>query len=420
MSSEIRGTTVVSLLSPKGGSGKTVLSLALASLLSQVGRRVLLVDCDFATHGLTHFFIPLSEPAVVATPVMSYLSGTANASEVHLFEASTNLHFSPSVQWGVGTGRRRELSARTQKQRLNHFLKRALEACPCDLVVLDCQAGYSSLNEAIASLSNVRIVVLEYDAVTMSALGDLASNLGKALQPTATWQVFNKVTIEELDLVRNTASTFFPTLPGLPFDWGIRGSFALGTIPQFIRRDEARTEQKKLAEQSMFGLGALRIARKLFPTLGASFDSLERKAGIVDWYSTIGDLFESLSQKSEERMKERRQRRSRWRKTFALIATSMMVVLILADLLLVVLPLEPTLHLPISGLVMAILFPIILGSFGLSWWMNGYLDRDVADDNEERESRAEWARQEGARVLYGTDPRSASQVASNKHDSPRG
>ena len=47
---------VLALLSGKGGSGKTTLALSIATLLSNSGIRVLLVDCDLNTNGATYFF----------------------------------------------------------------------------------------------------------------------------------------------------------------------------------------------------------------------------------------------------------------------------------------------------------------------------------------------------------------------------
>ena len=46
----------ISLLSGKGGSGKTTLALSMASMLSKCNIKVLLVDCDISTNGATYFY----------------------------------------------------------------------------------------------------------------------------------------------------------------------------------------------------------------------------------------------------------------------------------------------------------------------------------------------------------------------------
>ena len=50
-------TTVVSLISAKGGSGKTVLTLSTAKLLTDLGMKVLVIDADAATNGSTLFLL---------------------------------------------------------------------------------------------------------------------------------------------------------------------------------------------------------------------------------------------------------------------------------------------------------------------------------------------------------------------------
>ena len=46
----------VALLSGKGGSGKTTLSLTIAYMFASYELKVLLVDCDLLTNGATYFF----------------------------------------------------------------------------------------------------------------------------------------------------------------------------------------------------------------------------------------------------------------------------------------------------------------------------------------------------------------------------
>lgn len=51
-------TRIVTLASPKGGSGKTMVCASLASALAGLGSRVLMIDADSATNGLTLLFLP--------------------------------------------------------------------------------------------------------------------------------------------------------------------------------------------------------------------------------------------------------------------------------------------------------------------------------------------------------------------------
>ena len=49
--------TVVCMASPKGGSGKTITSANMAALLAGLKKKVLLMDCDCSTNGLTLFYL---------------------------------------------------------------------------------------------------------------------------------------------------------------------------------------------------------------------------------------------------------------------------------------------------------------------------------------------------------------------------
>ena len=48
---------VICFASAKGGSGKTVISASLAKFLAAVGKKVLLVDMDAATNGLSLLYL---------------------------------------------------------------------------------------------------------------------------------------------------------------------------------------------------------------------------------------------------------------------------------------------------------------------------------------------------------------------------
>jgi len=63
---------IISFVSGKGGAGKSVILANLAALMARNGNRVLMVDCDFFTRGLTFYMIG-DEPA--RTGILDYLRG---------------------------------------------------------------------------------------------------------------------------------------------------------------------------------------------------------------------------------------------------------------------------------------------------------------------------------------------------------
>ena len=50
-----RPPCITAFVSGKGGAGKTCVALSVARLTSLLGKRTLVIDADFATHGATYF-----------------------------------------------------------------------------------------------------------------------------------------------------------------------------------------------------------------------------------------------------------------------------------------------------------------------------------------------------------------------------
>lgn len=47
---------VISLISAKGGMGKTSIAVNIAHAATEIGLKVLLIDCDLRTMGATYFY----------------------------------------------------------------------------------------------------------------------------------------------------------------------------------------------------------------------------------------------------------------------------------------------------------------------------------------------------------------------------
>ena len=73
---------LISFLSPKGGSGKTVLASNLGKILQLSGYNVLLLDADFATKSLTNLIFPGRK--VIAEGLTSYYNGLLGIDGVDL------------------------------------------------------------------------------------------------------------------------------------------------------------------------------------------------------------------------------------------------------------------------------------------------------------------------------------------------
>jgi cellulose biosynthesis protein BcsQ len=90
-------TPRLALISAKGGSGKTVISIAIAKILSEAKLQVLVIDCDVATHGATYFFE--SELQKTIKPILSFaqvLKGE-DSSNYHPLQVDAGFDFVPST-----------------------------------------------------------------------------------------------------------------------------------------------------------------------------------------------------------------------------------------------------------------------------------------------------------------------------------
>lgn len=306
---------VVSLLSGKGGSGKTVIGLTLAKLLAQAEYSVLLVDLDLATHGATYFF----EPELTAVPRFLSLHEAVEAAgnTEPIFETHHGFRFVPSSRRGFQFAHQdwdRGLSAWVQRERRQQ-----------DYIILDCQAGASWLSQWAAETADRSLVVLEADAVSSAAVRTLALELGERLEARSTWQVFNKLSEEERVVYEKVfGGTFFVNLPPLPFDWSVRRSFGRLEIPSL--RDDA----------SAFSLAVLRMAKTIFPSAAEQLGSLEDST-VGDWYQRVRKQLEELEEearRARERVgvaRARAERRQRWARAIALFLTVGTVVIMFGE-----------------------------------------------------------------------------------------
>lgn len=93
---------IICMASAKGGSGKTSLIATFGSFLSKLNKKILLIDSDFATNGLTLLF--LKEVRVKAELIHStarapagLYEGLTKSSDCDVVELSEHLHLIPAT-----------------------------------------------------------------------------------------------------------------------------------------------------------------------------------------------------------------------------------------------------------------------------------------------------------------------------------
>lgn len=276
MNKKTKNTTFISLISGKGGAGKTVLGLSIAKILSEVKFKVLFVDCDFSTHGASYFMEDELDPEMKYSSFVNILT---YKSSNNILKTKEGFSFLPSTLDPVNT-----------KEIIDTLGFNVTPSCfnEYDYVIFDCQAGYASLTEDLLRISNKNIIVLEADAVSSSALRVLYLQLSKLLGSKNTWQIFNKLTEEERKIYGNISDgTFFTNLPPVPFDWKVRGAFALGKIPGLFGKD------------SVFGIAVIRFLKIVLRERRDILANIEKEA-VGDWYVEIINNIENLEIEKEK------------------------------------------------------------------------------------------------------------------------
>lgn len=242
----------VALISGKGGSGKTTLALSMASFLADCGLKVLLIDCDFSTNGATYFFeekLREFENMRVFTAAdmfpryinaddydeFFYESLIRDKLRSCLITINEFWDFIPSI-------------AKIDKDYRNYiYITRKKTASKqltvdyvfefeqvYDVIIYDCQAGYSNALRDVIGRSSSCLAVMEADAISSSAIRSLFLKIGNELEPKKkkVYQVFNKVTSDEYDIYSKVSGgTVFTNIETILFDFKIRKAFAVAQIP---------------------------------------------------------------------------------------------------------------------------------------------------------------------------------------------
>ena len=101
-----------------------------------------------------------------------------------------------------------------------------------DVILFDCQAGYTDVLKLLLPLVDVNLVVMEADSISSSAIRSLYLKIGEIVNDKKIYQVFNKVTEEEFDIYSKiSGGTVFTNIETVKFDWKIRKAFSVAKVP---------------------------------------------------------------------------------------------------------------------------------------------------------------------------------------------
>lgn len=221
--------TVISMASPKGGSGKTVITATFASFLSSLGKRVLMVDTDAATNGLSLFYIKaVSEEARhVKEQAGGLFEGTDDDHPFHFIEVAPNLCLLPSTFEFQNT---EKVDLSVFQSALQSLVLRYREEF--DFIFLDAQAGSDAFAQVAISeeVSDQVVIVSEYDPMSAAGVERLKALFPDSLTYRRTWVLLNKMLPEFI----KTFSSFMDVmkyLSPLPWNADVVRAYARRALP---------------------------------------------------------------------------------------------------------------------------------------------------------------------------------------------
>lgn len=229
---------IIALLSGKGGSGKTTLSLCMSTLLSSVNKKILLIDCDMSTNGATYFYESSleSDRGKSVTTFSDIIIGRCLENEgIHAFcplAINNNFFFIPSITSVDQYDYSIELKDSVNEESIQEFCRWAKKEY--DIVLFDCQAGYSYFLPELLTNMDTYLVVSETDAISSSALRVFHVKIARYINQLKIYQVFNKASKEEYEIYSKiSGGTLFTIIDTIEYNWQIRKDFALAQVPNF-------------------------------------------------------------------------------------------------------------------------------------------------------------------------------------------
>lgn len=219
----------ISLISGKGGSGKTTLALSMSSILSICGIKTLLIDCDLSTNGATYFYEnKLSNNKGSYNSFRDILFEKNNFSKkIKLIKVNTYFDFLPSISKLGSDSLAMYSYSKEDRLLVLEELKQKY-----DVIIFDCQAGYTDVMKLVLPVSDVNLVVMEGDAISSASMRSLFLKIGDLMNSKKVYQVFNKASLEEYEIYSKVSGgTVFTNIETVRFDWKIRKAFSVSQIP---------------------------------------------------------------------------------------------------------------------------------------------------------------------------------------------
>jgi len=310
---------VICMASAKGGSGKTVLTATFATFLSGLGKRVLVIDTDASTNGMTLMYFKETrmrgEFAASQRRVPFGMFEGENNDARELVQLSSNLFLLPATYSFKNTD---QVSPAVFHDLISAVI-RAADA-DYDYIFLDAQAGADSIARIVMSqdISHQVILVSEYDPLSAAGIERLKGLFREDLSYVRTWILLNKMLPEFVKSFSDFMEVAKYASP-IPWDADVVRAYARRKLALDL---ESGNEYTIAIVQSLRSIFAEELEEEINIWLEARGNALKEPIE-----TQIGDLEKQL----EEVLLERDQRSRSWeRRRFLRLLESSLVALMLS------------------------------------------------------------------------------------------
>ena len=223
---------VYCIASPKGGSGKTMVTANIASFVAQLGKKCLIVDCDAATHGMTLLYI-----VEVSSHKHPERRGVFDQQDVEKAEVenimdSSIVNLSGNVDLMPATFKFGHDESITYFTDENVFSETIVSLrSSYDYIFLDAQAGADTQSRIAMGrkISDEVVIVSEYDPMSAAGVERLKQMLGADLDYSRTWTLLNKMLPEFVEQFSEFLSVT-KYLPPIPWNAEVVRAYAKRTL----------------------------------------------------------------------------------------------------------------------------------------------------------------------------------------------
>lgn len=214
-------------MSGKGGSGKTSICVTIAKILALQNKKVLLIDSDSGTGGMTYYLgLNIVQNKKVGLLDLAKDESLTIKDITQKFLRDENINF-------IGIGNHRQYS-RNNKKALTLSIKRILEKVEnsYDYIIMDCRGGLDDETVEITKLVNDIVFIVEPDTTSFQATQYLSDTLSDyKIAHKIKGFIINKVFDDPVAVARNGAGVFGGMyLDAIPFDIEAMRSFLIGCI----------------------------------------------------------------------------------------------------------------------------------------------------------------------------------------------